>query len=92
MQAVSLHNKRTFVATTALANNLRLRRRSDTRAVLSTPYAPRPMGPDSSAVAAIIQSTIAALDRPITKRTSEMSAQSILINENTLSIPETFFL
>ena len=90
MQAVSLHNKRTFVTTIALANNLRLRRRSDTWSVLSPPYAPRPMGPHSSAVAAIVQSAIAALGSPITTRTSDMSAQSILIIENTLSIPETF--
>ena len=84
MQAVSLHNRRTFVATIALANNLRLRCRSDTWAVLSPPYAPRPMGPDSSAVAAIIQSAIAALGSPITKRISEISAQSILISHYTV--------
>ena len=92
MQAVSLHNKRTFVTTIALANNVRLRRRSDTWAVLSLPYAPRPMGLHSSAVVAIVQSAIATLDSPITKCTTEMSAQSILIIENTLSIPETLVL
>ena len=91
MQAVSFHNKRTFVTTIALANNLRLRRRSDTWSVLSPPYAPRPMGSHSTAVEAIVQNAIAALDRPITKRTSEMSAQSILLNENTLSNLVTFF-
>ena len=90
MQAVSLHNKRTFVTTIALANNLRLRRRSDAWAVLTTPYALRPMGPDSNAVVAIVQSAIATLDSPITKCTTEMSAESIIISENTLPIPETF--